>query len=250
MTSGATPPSPPGSPFPATGNFDLAAGALRPAHGPQRRHRRPRRGFRHAQPRQRRDHHLGRRSRLRHRDNGSPTATELGPGCAQHSPPAPASAIPRSTPPATPAGETVRVVQSWLPTDQRDTPPFHASHDFTPALVDAPLVPVAGPSSPLPLGTAGAALWAGRPGADVEVPLPPARYLHVYVIRGRVSLAGVDLDEGDVARLVDHGPVTARALADTELLVWAMDQALRDLTLELAGLHQLPAGGCRPRGQE
>lgn len=214
--------------FPATGNFDLAAGAfgLLMVHNDDTVA--PGEGF---------DMHSHDNveiitwvveGRLRHRDNGSPTATELGPGCAQHI--SAGSGVRHSEVNA--AGytsrETVRVVQSWLPADQRDTPPFHASHDFTPALLDAPLVPAAGPSSPLPLGTAGAALWAGRPGAGTDVPLPQARYLHVYVIRGRLSLAGVDLDEGDVARLVDHGPVTARALADTELLVWAMDRALRD----------------------
>lgn len=214
--------------FPATGNFDLAAGAfgLLMVHNDDTVA--PGEGF---------DMHSHDNveiitwvvdGRLRHRDNGSTTATELGPGCAQHI--SAGSGVRHSEVNA--AGytsrETVRVVQSWLPADHRDTPPFHASHDFTPTLIDAPLVPVAGPSSPLPLGTAGAALWAGRPDAGTDVPLPRARYLHVYVIHGRLSLAEEDLAEGDVARLIDHGDVTAHAVTGSEILVWAMDRALRD----------------------
>ncbi|NLF91220.1 MAG: pirin family protein [Corynebacterium marinum] len=159
---------------------------------------------------------------LRHRDSGSTGSTELGAGCAQHI--SAGAGVRHSEVNA--AGYTsrssVRVVQSWLPADNRDTTPFHASHDYHGALAGGGLVQIAGPGSPLPLGTAGAALYAARP--DPEVVVPAGAFVHLYVIRGHIAVAGENLGEGDTLRATDAGELTVDG--EGEILVWVMDREL------------------------
>ncbi|QGU03482.1 pirin family protein [Corynebacterium comes] len=206
--------------FPATGNFDLAANAfgLLLVHNDDVVA--PGEGF---------DMHQHDNveivtwivdGRLRHRDSGSGDATELGAGSAQHI--SAGSGVRHSEVNA--AGYTsrshVRVVQSWLPADTRDTAPFHSSHDFNAALAGGGLVPVAGPDSPLPLGTGGAALYAAR--LTSEVTVPAGAFIHLYVIRGHVAVAGEHLGEGDTLRATDAGPLTV--VGEGEILVWVMER--------------------------
>lgn len=166
--------------------------------------------------------------RLRHRDNGADQATELGAGFAQHI--SAGSGVRHSEVNA--AGYTsrssVRVVQSWLPADNLNTVPHHASYDFNAALAHGAFIQIAGPQSPLPIGTAGAQLWVARPKEGAKLTLPHARYLHIYLIHGVASIGDEELAEGDVARLTEHPPAQIQITADSEILVWAME---RDLAL-------------------
>lgn len=208
--------------FPATGNFDLAANAfgLLMVHNDDVVA--PGEGF---------DMHQHDNveivtwvveGRLRHRDNGAAAATELGAGCAQHI--SAGSGVRHSEVNA--AGytsrERVRAVQAWLPADVRDTTPSHASHDFNTELRAGGLVPVAGPGSPLPLGTAGAALHVAHLAGQVTV--PAGAFVHLYVISGQVETAGHRLGEGDVLRATEPGALTVRGAG--EILVWVMDRAI------------------------
>lgn len=160
--------------------------------------------------------------RLRHRDSGAGEATELGAGCAQHI--SAGSGVRHSEVNA--AGYTsrspVRVVQSWLPADVRDTAPFHASHDFNAALAHGGLVEIAGPGSPLPLGTADAALYAARLTAEATV--PAGSFVHLYVVCGEVDVAGERLGEGDALRAVDAAELAVRG--EAEILVWVMGRGI------------------------
>lgn len=208
--------------FPATGNFDLAANAfgLLMVHNDDVVA--PGEGF---------DMHQHDNveiltwvveGRLRHRDSGAEEATELGAGSAQHI--SAGSGVRHSEVNA--AGYTsrarVRVVQSWLPADTRDTAPFHASHDFNKELDRGGLVQVAGPESPLPLGTAGAALYAAR--LPSEVTVPAGAFVHLYILDGQVEAAGHRLGAGDVLRATETEALTVRGQA--EILVWVMDRGI------------------------
>lgn len=159
---------------------------------------------------------------LRHRDSGSAGFTELGAGCAQHI--SAGAGVRHSEVNA--AGYTsrssVRVVQSWLPADNRDTAPFHASHDYNGALAGGGLVQIAGPGSQLPLGTAGAALYAARPAPEVVV--PAGAFVHLYVVRGDVTAAGERLAEGDALRATGAGELTVAG--EGEILVWVMERGV------------------------
>lgn len=208
--------------FPATGNFDLEANAfgLLMVHNDDVVA--PGEGF---------DMHQHANveiltwivdGRLRHRDSGVDESTELGSGCAQHI--SAGSGVRHSEVNA--AGYTsrspVRVVQSWLPADERGTAPFHSSHDFNAALAQGGLVRVAGPDSPFPVGTAGAALHAAR--LTSEVTVPAGTFVHLYVVRGEVTVAGERLGEGDVLRATDAEALTVAG--EAEILVWVMDRGI------------------------
>lgn len=140
----------------------------------------------------------------------------------------------------------VRFVQSWLVPDEPGLPPSYQRRDVAGALSGGGLVEVAsgrpaydGPG--VRLHQRHAALYVGRLRPGGSVPLPAARYLHVFVADGTVQVAGPTegpleevavLEAGDALRVTDPaarpGPrLTARAAG--EVLVWAMDASARDL---------------------
>lgn len=162
---------------------------------------------------------------VRHRDSGSDDVTVVCAGMAQHI--SAGSGVRHSE--VNDAGytsrQTARIVQSWLPADVAGTSPSHQAHDFNDALTAAAgFIQVAGPDSTLPLGTAGASMWVarldGEGGAGAE--LPGAAFVHLYVIRGAVEVAGHELGEGDVLRGTEVGEVTVRGTG--EVLVWLMNR--------------------------
>lgn len=218
--------------FPATGNFDLAAGAF----GLLMMHNddtvAPGEGFdMHA-------HHDVEiltwvlEGRLHHRDNGSTEITELGPGQAQHISAGSGVRHAEINAAGYTSREKLRVVQSWLPTDAPGGTPFHAVHDFTESLADAALAPVASGTpglAPLTIRTTGATLWAGRFGVDARFTVPQGEYVHLYVARGAVRMTGTELAEGDVLRqwgerAAADGELRAVVEEDAEVLVWVMER--------------------------
>ena len=206
--------------FPATGNFDLEANAfgLLLVHNDDTVS--PGEGF---------DMHFHRdveivtwviEGAVHHRDSGSDGITEVRAGMAQHI--SAGSGVRHSEVNA--GGYTsrspVRVVQSWLPADEKGTRPFHASHDFSGA---TGLIHVAGQGSPLPIGTAGADLYVALVDA-APVTVPGAAYVHLYVIDGEVSVAGETLNAGDVLRGRDVEKLEVEGSG--QILVWVMERGI------------------------
>lgn len=141
-------------------------------------------------------------------------------------------------------GRACRFVQAWLLADALAAPALH-TRDLRAALaVGAPVRVGAGgvapaPSAtsadpphretgadPLPLRRADAELWAGRLPRGATWELPPARFLHVYVVRGSATSPAGELAEGDELRLTDE-PAPTLVSAGAEVLVWAMGSDLR-----------------------
>ncbi|MDO5512572.1 pirin family protein [Corynebacterium sp.] len=203
--------------FPATGNFDLEANAfgLLLVHNDDTVS--PGEGF---------DMHFHKdveivtwviEGAVHHRDSGSEGITEVRAGMAQHI--SAGSGVRHSEVNAGgyTSGRRLRVVQSWLPADVPGTAPSHASHDFSDR---RGLTQVAGPDSPLPLGTAGAAMYVAR----APVTIPVAAFVHLYVIEGRIDAAGHPLESGDVLRATDAEDVEVRG--EGEILVWVMERGV------------------------
>ena len=164
---------------------------------------------------------------VRHRDSGSDDATVIEKGMAQHI--SAGSGVRHSE--VNDAGYTsrqiARIVQSWLPADVAGTVPSHKAHDFNDAFSEAAgFIRIAGPDSPLPLGAAGASMWVARLDGDAGVgaDLPGAMFVHLYVIRGAVDVAGYKPREGDVLRATDTRELNVRGSG--EILVWLMDRGI------------------------
>ena len=115
------------------------------------------------------------------------------------------------------AGEC-RFIQSWIAADPPDGPPSYEQIDARPVLADGTLAPV------LDLQSGTARMYAGRLPPGAGSPLPPAQRLHLYVVRGAVTLDGVGLlADGDSARLTTVGRAGAVAGENgAEILVWAL----------------------------
>ncbi|GAB3698063.1 pirin family protein [Corynebacterium nasicanis] len=206
--------------FPATGNFDLEANAF----GLLMMHNddivSPGEGF---------DMHFHKDVEIvswivdgavRHRDSGSDEVTEVHAGMAQHISAGSGVRHAEINAGGYTSGRTVRVVQSWVQADELGTTPFHASHDFS---GETGLFQVAGEGSPLPLGTAGAAMYVARLDAD-PVTVPGSAFVHLYVISGAVEAAGHELSEGDALRATDVADIEVRG--EGQILVWVMERGV------------------------
>ena len=123
------------------------------------------------------------------------------------------------------AREPVRFVQMWLTPREPGLPPSYAQADVAADLAGGGWVPLAsgltGTDAAVPVRT-GALLLVARPAAGAVLTLPEAPAVHLFVARGSVDLEGAGaLAEGDAARMPDGGRVLT-ALADAEVLAWAM----------------------------
>ncbi len=160
---------------------------------------------------------------VKHRDSGSHSATVISAGMAQHI--SAGSGVRHSE--VNNAGytsrKTARIVQSWLPADTAGTTPSHKAHDFNDALSAGAFIQVAGPDSPLPLGTAGASMWVARL-SDSVTELPGAPFIHLYVVSGNITAVGHDLAAGDVLRAQDAENLTVEGTA--EVLAWVMKRGI------------------------
>lgn len=123
------------------------------------------------------------------------------------------------------ADEPVHFVQMWVLPDTAGITPSYQQQEIE--LAES-LTPIASGSidAAVTLHNRNATLYGARlrPGDSVE--LPSARYVHLFVALGTVTLEGSGpLGEGDAARLTDAG---GRVTADTEteILVWEMNAGL------------------------
>ncbi|WP_171055076.1 pirin-like bicupin family protein [Mycobacterium sp. DBP42] len=121
--------------------------------------------------------------------------------------------------------EPVHFVQMWVLPDAAGVTPSYQQQEIE--LADT-LTPIASGAreAAVTLHNRNATLYGARlrPGGSAE--LPSARYVHLFVARGSVTLEGCGpLAEGDAARLTKSG---GRVTADTdaEILVWEMNAGL------------------------
>lgn len=167
---------------------------------------------------------------IRHRDSGSDEATTVVAGMAQHI--SAGSGVRHSEVNASgyTSRQTARIVQSWLPADRPGTTPSHKAHDFNSALnARDGFVKVAGPGSPLPLGTSGATMWVARLRGQ-SATLPGAAFIHLYVVSGAVTVDGHELTEGDVLRAESaesaENTIELSIEGSGEVLAWLMGRAI------------------------
>ncbi|OCB47815.1 quercetin 2,3-dioxygenase [Mycobacterium vulneris] len=123
------------------------------------------------------------------------------------------------------AREPVHFVQMWVLPDTAGLTPSYQQQEVDLANTLTPIASGAVDAA-VTLHNRDATLYGARlrPGDSVE--LPRARFVHLFVARGSVTLEGAGpLAEGDAARLTDSGGrVTADA--DAEILVWEMNAGL------------------------
>lgn len=123
------------------------------------------------------------------------------------------------------ASEPMHFVQMWVLPDTAGVTPSYQQQEIDLANT---LTPIASGTvdAAVTLHNRDATLYGARlqPGDAVE--LPSARYVHVFVARGSVTLEGSGpLAEGDAARLTDSGGRIS-AVTEAEILVWEMNAGL------------------------
>ncbi|MDO8363434.1 MAG: pirin family protein [Actinomycetota bacterium] len=122
--------------------------------------------------------------------------------------------------------EPVHFLQMWVLPDTKGVQPGYEQRDLNDALAAGGLVPLAsgqGHDGAVTLHQRDAVLWGGRLQPGETVPLPKARYVHLFVAVGGGELAGVGvLGTGDAARITDaeHLHFTAGPEGG-ELSAWA-----------------------------
>ena len=129
--------------------------------------------------------------------------------------------------------EPVRFVQMWVMPDSPGTAPGYEQLEIDDELLRGGLVTVASGmnrhrgQAAIGIGQKSAALHAARltPGSTVTVPDAP--FVHVFVVRGTVSMEGVgELYEGDALRMSSTGGQRITASEPAEILIWEMHSRL------------------------
>ena len=158
---------------------------------------------------------------LEHRDSTG-TVGIIYPGLAQRM--SAGSGIQHSETNAS-ATADVHLVQMWVLPDTEGIEPGYEQHDVSEALSGGGLVTVASgdpAKGGVKIHQRDAELLAGRLAPGVEVVVPAAPHVHVFVAVGTADLEGPGaLGEGDAVRLTGVGPLTLTAGPDgCEVLVW------------------------------
>ena len=163
---------------------------------------------------------------LEHRDNTGGHGV-IRPGQAQHM--STGTGVQHSE--MNPFDEPAHVVQMWITPDESGGEPYYADVEVSAALSAGGLVAIASgrlDDAPARLRQKDATLWAARLSNTDTIELPDAPFVHVFVTRGAVTLAGGhSLEQGDAARLRSAGqPAVGGAGSDAEILVWEMHAEL------------------------
>lgn len=120
--------------------------------------------------------------------------------------------------------EPVHLYQIWILPDRRGLPPSYEQRALPSGADRGALRPVASPD-----GRDGsvtihqdAALHAAslREGDAIDHALGRGRHAWVQVLRGRIDLGGITLEEGDGAAISDEVRVSAAAVADADVLLF------------------------------
>ncbi|MCK0177091.1 pirin family protein [Mycolicibacterium sp. F2034L] len=132
--------------------------------------------------------------------------------------------------------EPVHFVQMWVLPDESGVTPGYQQLEIDDELLRGQLVTIASgmpehaDDTAITIRNRFAALHGARlqPGDTVE--LPQARYLHLFVPRGEVTLEGAGaLGAGDAVRFTASGGQRVTAVAPSEILVWEMHASLGDM---------------------
>jgi hypothetical protein len=122
--------------------------------------------------------------------------------------------------------EPVHFVQMWVIPDESGIDPGYQQAEIADAALTGGLLPIASgrhDDAAIAIHNKSAALHAARLRPADSVELPDAKFLHLFVARGEVTLedAGT-LHEGDAARFTAAGGRRVTATDAAELLVWEM----------------------------
>ena len=126
----------------------------------------------------------------------------------------------------------VHLVQMWVVPDKERIQPGYQQLDINQQIDKGGLVPIAsgrGHNAAISIQQKGAVLWGGRLKAGGTVTIPDARFAHLYIAKGAVTLEGAGrLETGDAVRLTTAG--TPKLIADdktgAEILLWEMGNEL------------------------
>jgi len=135
------------------------------------------------------------------------------------------------------AGEThtdpVHFVQMWVVPDEAGITPGYEQLEIDHELLSGRLVTVASGmpehdgAAAIRISNRYAALHVARLQPGQSVQLPEARFLHLFVPRGSVTLEGAGpLAAGDAVRLTATGGQRVTAVEPAEILVWEMHAGL------------------------
>ena len=129
-----------------------------------------------------------------------------------------------------PLGDTpVHFIQMWVPPDKERINPGYEQLDINGELNKGGLIPIAsgrGHHAAISIRQKGAVLWGGRLKPGETVPVPDARYVHVFIAKGAAELEGAgELQTGDAVRLTAAGArrLTAGRAGGAEVLIWESD---------------------------
>ncbi|MDL9938456.1 pirin family protein [Gordonia sp. ABSL1-1] len=212
--------------FPATGNFDLTAGA----HGMLLVHNDDLvdagEGF---DTHQHNDAEIVTwvlDGELTHRDSTGLTGT-LRPGVVQSMTAGRGISHSEVNGSAYSSRSPLRVVQMWLAPERTGLDPRYAEADFTEELDSGELVTVASgraehaSSKAVPIANPYAALHVARMRPQSSVIVPAAPYGHLYVARGSAALPdGTSLAQGDAVRTTATDAIELSTADGAEVLFW------------------------------
>ena len=122
----------------------------------------------------------------------------------------------------------VRFVQMWVLPDSERVDPSYEQLDINGELAGGGLVPIAsgrGHDAALSIRQRDAVLWGGRLQPGETGTVPDARFAHLFVARGSLTLEGAGrLDAGDAVRLTTAGSptFTADPAEGAEVLIWEL----------------------------
>ncbi len=122
----------------------------------------------------------------------------------------------------------VHFVQMWVLPDTERVDPSYEQLDINGELSRGGLVPIAsgrGHDAAISIRQQGAVLWGGRLRPGETTAVPDARFAHLFVARGALSLDGAGrLETGDAVRFTEAGTpsITADAAEGAEVLIWEL----------------------------
>lgn len=124
------------------------------------------------------------------------------------------------------ASEPVHFVQMWVLPDTAGVTPSYQQREIELAATMTPIASGAIDAA-VTLHNRDATLYGAHLQPGDPVNLPQARYVHLFVARGTVTLEGSGpLAEGDAVRLTDSGGQRVTADTAAEILVWEMNAGL------------------------
>ena len=122
----------------------------------------------------------------------------------------------------------VHFVQMWVLPDTERVDPGYEQLDINGELAGGGLVPIAsgrGHDAAISIRQHDAVLWGGRLRPGEAAAVPDARFAHVFVARGALTLDGAGrLEAGDAVRLTAAGApsITADPAEGAEVLIWEL----------------------------